>query len=106
MSELEEKIKSLRNKRAKPSRKLQDLSFSSIAFRASVDMVPGIVVGTFLGYFLDDLWQTGPWLLLIGFILGSGAGFMNVFRLVRKFQDTSVGPVGRNSQKGIKKTDG
>lgn len=106
MSELEEKTKYLRNKRAKLPKKPQELSFSSIGFRASIDMVAGIVVGTFLGYFFDDLWQTGPWLLLVGFVLGSGAGFMNVFRLVRKFQDPAWKQDERKAQKGIKKRDG
>jgi ATP synthase protein I len=40
------------------------------------------VLGLLLGWWLDARWGTGPWLLLVGILLGIGAGFYNFFRAV------------------------
>jgi ATP synthase protein I len=35
-----------------------------------------------LGYGLDRWLGTGPWLLVVGVVLGAAAGFLAVYRLV------------------------
>jgi F0F1-type ATP synthase assembly protein I len=35
-----------------------------------------------LGYWLDGLWGTKPWLLLAGLLVGMIGGFVNFFRFV------------------------
>lgn len=42
-------------------------------------MVSGILVGGVIGYFLDKWLGTGPWLMLVFFLLGVAAGFYNVY---------------------------
>lgn len=61
-----------------------EIHFSSLAWRASVDMISGIVVGCFLGYLLDKQLNAAPWLLLLGFLLGAAGGFLNVLRTLKK----------------------
>lgn len=51
-----------------------------VAFRLSVEMVVGLVVGGVIGYFLDRWLGTSPWLLLVFFFLGAAAGIRNVMR--------------------------
>lgn len=47
-------------------------------------MLACVLIGTFGGYGLDRLLGTKPWLTIVGFILGSIAGFRNLFRLLNQ----------------------
>jgi ATP synthase protein I len=49
-------------------------------------MLPSsIAVGLFMGYFLDRLLGTAPWLLIIFTLLGVASGFLSLFRGLKKF---------------------
>jgi ATP synthase protein I len=48
--------------------------------RVGVDLVAGVLVGLAIGYGLDHVLGTKPWMLVVFIILGMGAGMMNVFR--------------------------
>lgn len=53
-------------------------------------MVSGVAVGGGIGWALDKALDTGPWLLLIFFVLGVAAGFRNVWtdtRLILQEQE-------------------
>lgn len=50
--------------------------------RIGVEIVAALIVGVAIGYFLDRWLGTKPWFLLLFFVLGAAAGFMNVFRVV------------------------
>ena len=41
-----------------------------------------IILGAFLGHWLDGKWGTGPALTLVGIVVGMVAGFYNFFRVV------------------------
>ena len=56
------------------------------AVRVGVDLVSGIVVGVLIGLALDKWLGTGPWLMLVFFILGSAAGITNVMRSARRME--------------------
>ena len=45
-----------------------------------VELVAGVLVGVALGLLIDWYFETSPFGLIILFILGSGAGMLNVFR--------------------------
>ncbi len=47
-----------------------------------VEMLASVLIGAFGGYGLDRLFHTKPWLMIVGFILGSIAGFRSLFRLL------------------------
>ncbi|TIW03945.1 MAG: ATP F0F1 synthase subunit I, partial [Mesorhizobium sp.] len=40
----------------------------------------GVVVGVGLGWIIDRLAGTAPWGLIVGLLLGFGAGILNVLR--------------------------
>jgi len=42
------------------------------------------VLGALLGKYLDEHWGTGPWLTLVGTLLGTGAGFREVVVVMRR----------------------
>ncbi len=48
-----------------------------------VEMLASVLIGALGGYALDHLFSTRPWLMMVGFILGSVAGFRSIFRLIR-----------------------
>ena len=49
-------------------------------------MLPSsIAVGLFIGYFLDKLLGTAPWLLIIFTLFGVVSGFLSLFRGLKKF---------------------
>ena len=51
------------------------------------EMLAAVLIGTLGGYGLDRLFDTKPWLMIIGFVLGSIAGFRSLFRLVKKEEE-------------------
>ncbi|HTV89745.1 MAG TPA: AtpZ/AtpI family protein [Stellaceae bacterium] len=51
--------------------------------RVSIEMVSALVVGVGLGWLADHFAGTRPWGIIAGFLLGSAAGFVNVFRAVQ-----------------------
>ena len=52
------------------------------ALRIGTDLVAALVVGVLIGVLLDYWLGTKPWMLILFFLLGAAAGFMNIFRLV------------------------
>jgi ATP synthase protein I len=68
-----------------------------IASRAGIELVSGIFVGVLFGYGIDHFFNTKPWGMLVMILLGAGAGFRNVYRLV-KSDKSLMAP--SNSEKG------
>ena len=56
-----------------------------LAFRVSVELVSAVAVGLAIGWGLDYLLDTKPWLMVVFIVLGGAAGVMNVFRLASGF---------------------
>ena len=54
----------------------------AFAVRIGVDLVAALVVGVGIGLLLDRWLGTGPWFLLLFFVLGAAAGMMNVYRVM------------------------
>ena len=57
-----------------------------IAFKMSTEMVAAVVVGTIIGFILDNWFGTKPWLILIFFFVGVIAGIMNVIKSAKRMQ--------------------
>ena len=57
-----------------------------VAFKLSTEMVAAVVVGTIIGFILDNWFGTKPWLILIFFFAGVVAGILNVFRSAKNMQ--------------------
>ncbi|MBB3065950.1 AtpZ/AtpI family protein [Limibacillus halophilus] len=56
-----------------------------VGFRIVVEMIVSLAVGVGIGIGLDQWWGSTPWMLIVFFILGSGAAFMNVIRVARDY---------------------
>ena len=57
-----------------------------IAFKMSTEMVAAVVVGTIIGFILDNWFGTKPWLILIFFFIGVISGIYNVIKSAKKMQ--------------------
>lgn len=53
--------------------------YGAIGFQLAIS----VVVGVMAGRWLDARWATTPWLTIVGMLLGSGAGFWNLIRLMK-----------------------
>tara|TARA_B100001559_G_scaffold38408_1_gene28707 strand:- start:673 stop:957 length:285 start_codon:yes stop_codon:yes gene_type:complete len=61
-------------------------SFMGSAFKLGTELVSAVVVGTIIGFILDSWFDTKPWLIIIFFFLGAGAGLLNVIRTANRMQ--------------------
>ena len=60
--------------------------FMGSAFRLGTELVAAVVVGTIIGFILDEWFGTKPWLILIFFFVGVIAGILNVIRSAKNMQ--------------------
>ena len=61
-------------------------SFMGSAFKLGTELVAAVAVGTIIGFILDTLFDTKPWLIIVFFFLGAAAGMLNVIRVANKMQ--------------------
>ena len=61
-------------------------SFMGNAFKIGTELVAAVAVGTIIGFILDTLFDTKPWLIIIFFFLGAAAGMLNVIRAANRMQ--------------------
>ena len=61
-------------------------SFMGNAFKLGTELIAAVSVGTIIGFILDTLFDTKPWLIIIFFFLGAAAGMLNVIRAANKMQ--------------------
>ena len=54
------------------------------ALKISTELVAAVVVGTIMGFILDDWFDTKPLLTICFFFMGVAAGILNVFRSAKK----------------------
>ena len=56
------------------------------ALKISTELVAAVVVGSTIGFLLDNWFDTKPLLTICFFIMGVAAGILNVFRSAKKMQ--------------------
>ena len=80
------KIAKNKIKSRKSSKSEESSSSMGTAFKMSTELVSAVVVGTIIGFILDNWFGTKPWLILIFFFVGVIAGIMNVFKSAKRMQ--------------------
>ena len=56
------------------------------ALKISTELVASVVVGTTIGFILDNWFDTKPLLIICFFFIGVAAGVVNVFRSAKRMQ--------------------
>ena len=57
------------------------------ALKISTELVAAVVVGSIIGFLLDDWFDTNPLFTICFFFMGVAAGILNVFRSAKKMQN-------------------
>ncbi len=60
--------------------------FVGNAFKLGTELVAAVVVGTIIGFILDNWFDTKPILIIVFFLFGATAGILNVFKAAKKMQ--------------------
>ena len=56
------------------------------ALKLSTEMVAAVMVGSIMGFILDNWFDSKPWLTIIFFFAGSAAGILNVIKSAKLMQ--------------------
>ena len=92
MSDLEDfktRLKIAKSKLEKNNLKNNDekATFVGNAFKLGTELVAAVVVGTIIGFILDNWFDTKPVLIIIFFLFGSAAGIVNVIKAAKRMQN-------------------
>ena len=83
---LKDRLKNAR-KKSKVEKENPQTSNIGQAFTLSTELVAAVLVGTIIGFILDNWFDTKPWLIIIFFFVGVVAGILNVIRAAKKLQN-------------------
>ena len=83
---LKDRLKNARKKLKEEKEKPQTSNIGQ-AFKLSTELVAAVLVGTIIGFILDNWFDTKPWLIIIFFFVGVVAGILNVIRSAKKLQN-------------------
>ena len=61
--------------------------FLGSAFRLGTELVAATVVGTIIGFILDNWFGTKPWFIITFFFIGVIAGMLNVIKVANSMQE-------------------
>ena len=88
LKQLDDRLKKLRQQEAgsggRQDRTPSATSGLGFAMRLGVELVVALAVGVGMGVLLDRWLGTAPWLMLVFFVLGVCAGFLNLYRVVTR----------------------
>ena len=69
-----------------PPPKQKKQSGAGFGFKISTEIIAALVVGVCIGLIVDKYLGTKPFGLIIFFIFGAIAGFLNVYRVMRRIE--------------------
>lgn len=85
---LRDNLKAVRRaKREERQRPSSNAEAVETGMRIVVELVAGVVVGGLIGWYLDRWLDTAPWLLVVFFLFGLGAGLLNIYRQLDPMAD-------------------
>lgn len=94
VDDLDARLKTARGKVEKPQQNSDQSGMSQrqtgVAYRVLADMIAGLLVGAFLGYWVDRWLGWTPYSLVTGLVLGFVAGANNAWRAIRVYSDEAA----------------
>ena len=82
---LKDRLKNAR-KKLKVEKENPQTSNIGQAFKLSTELVAAVLVGTIIGFILDNWFDTKPWLIIVFFFIGVTAGIANVIKSANLMQ--------------------
>lgn len=86
LEDLESKIRKLKPE-GSSAEQPEGNSDLAMAFRFTIDLLAGVLVGALIGYGIDALFKTLPWATIVCIFLGTGAGIRNMMRSARQIEE-------------------
>ena len=83
---LKDKIEKVENKKLGESESKKE-NGTGFAFKISTELISALIVGVGIGLIVDNFLGTKPFGLIIFFILGAFAGFLNIYRIMRHIEN-------------------
>jgi ATP synthase protein I len=77
------------------------LSLATYALRVATELIAGVIVGGFVGWWIDKHFKTSPWGLIGLLLLGVAAGTLNLIRAVQRMNaqlGAGSGPADTSSE--------
>lgn len=95
---LEEKLKQARGEA--PAKRHQEEHYSQAqhAWRMVTELVAGLLIGFGIGYGLDALLGTKPWLMVLFIFLGFAAGVKTMMRSAQEIQERKLADLAGESE--------
>tara|TARA_B100001765_G_C19296110_1_gene246614 strand:+ start:174 stop:455 length:282 start_codon:yes stop_codon:yes gene_type:complete len=62
-------------------------TYIGTAFKISTEFVVTVAVSTIIGFILDSLFDTKPWLIIFFFIIGVVAGIRSIVKTAKMMQE-------------------
>jgi len=84
LAEIEERLRKAREKRDEVRQVEAPNSKLGIAFRLVTELMAAVIVGGAIGWGLDRILGTGPFLLIVMFMVGVAAGIFTVVRTAQQ----------------------
>ncbi len=85
LEELNKKISDLEKQKKEITNKKKE-NGAGFGFKISTEIIAALVVGVGIGLIVDNYLNTKPFGLIIFFIFGALAGFLNVYRVMRRIE--------------------
>ena len=85
LKELKDRIETAKSSNT-PNTKKNKESGAGFGFKISTEIIAALVVGVGIGLIVDKYLGTKPFGLIIFFIFGAFAGFLNVYRVMRRIE--------------------
>jgi len=99
LAEIEERLRKAREKRGEVRQVEAPNSKLGIAFRLVTELMAAVIVGGAIGWGLDRLFGTGPFLFIVMFMVGVTAGIFTVVRSAQQLnRDQAAKDAGRSNR--------
>ena len=85
LKEQKDRIETDKSSNTKKKKKNKE-SGAGFGFKISTEIIAALVVGVGIGLIVDKYLDTKPFGLIIFFIFGALAGFLNVYRVMRRIE--------------------
>ena len=85
LKELKDRIETAKSSNTLNTKKNKE-SGAGFGFKISTEIIAALVVGVGIGLIVDKYLGTKPFGLIIFFIFGALAGFLNVYRVMRRIE--------------------
>ena len=85
LRELKDRIETAKSSNNSSTKKNKE-SGAGFGFKISTEIIAALVVGVGIGLIVDKYLGTKPFGLIIFFIFGALAGFLNVYRVMRRIE--------------------